>query len=291
MPTLTLDAIDESGIEQEGLILRYRRAGFIDDLDVSDPARVLERSLNFLIQQGYGMSSYKDAPGGTLIRRIFIKPWRDNAVKLVLCYESPEYGVTSAYFIRTKAYQTSFTTTYLPGTNRGVLIRTDYRRPGFPFSTGDGTVNQVTEVSIPADNIPMTFFRAMLSVSVNAVIYGSPPENLENAINKVNAEEWRGKKKGFWIVTDIESDQSKYGGYYTYSASVLTKVDEPWDELGLLRNHMTGKFPDFDQAKITALLQKDYVYGVDAPPGEGIVRVGPYQMTKFKDLFKFDGLG
>lgn len=268
------DTVEDSSAEAFGIIKRHARGALITGLDTSvTPADMLWSVLSL---PGVPVTGQSHPTRPELkYNRVLLRGVSGDSVRAQFIYETfNPSGPASAYYITHDSFTQSFQTNMVPGTR--VPIRVSYEDP-------------VTGLKIPEDYVTFTFDRTMKAISVTALIYGNPEGSTDGAyVNRANDSAWQGLPIGYWRTLRYKTSYAKFSGYYQKEMTALTKVDEDWSEMGILRNSVTGRFAKVLESNITACLSATYAYGIQ--PGTstlGFVRVGPYRTANFASIFGF----
>jgi hypothetical protein len=281
--TWTPDTIEGSQLEVEMAQGRCVRTGIMDGVDTTDdPYQLLFEVINQLVNRGITLnppSPLSQYQPFMLLRRVRVLGIADRSARVALFYETPEFGTPTAYLLRHSTVLTSYQTDLLPGTRIPLRIKDAYDL------ITDGGIS--TGFKIPGDNVLFTFLKPLESIQVYALTYGQPKDS-RASVGKVNNNDWQGKAKAMWLLSEWTTDQYKYSGYYTLNAAAISRVDEDWSESGILINRQTGKKIHVQDENTTAqaMMAQPYSFGI-IYNNNGMMRVGPYGMTDFLALFGF----
>lgn len=277
MSTIIFDTIKGSLLDVQSApgsnIKQQVRTGIIKDLDVvgSSDAEVLNKAFDAITAAvPFGTPHPRGDVGP--FNRLILRPIESisNMLRFEMVYGTGAMSGNSAYLLRYSTVMQSYNTRFLPGTGRNRRIATlDFKDPD-------------TGKTVKANSINMTLMRPIRTISVTSIQTGAPEEGDDDMVNLVNNAPWQGKPRGYWLVTGYETAISFYQGYYQASATVMTKGNENWFEVGVLVDPTTGLPVKVDEAKLGAAL-KSYDYGVF--PYEGFVVVGPYETENFNVIF------
>src|SRR5439155_22873497 len=111
------------------------------------------------------------------------------------------------------------------------------------------------------------------------------PAGLNRGVPSVNSSPWPAEDpypKGFWKATAVISTTNRIQGYYTYNAMAVTRTTDPWADLIVLQNQVTGKYAKVDPALFKTTFQKPYAFGVDRQ--NGFLRICPFPEVGFATL-------
>jgi hypothetical protein len=283
--TLQLDRIDGNELVQDGQIWRFTRTGVIKDIDVtpgSEMEFLWDCQNNNVVA---GMPQNADpCPGHPLLRltqRRFV-PMSHDSARVFLVYETPQGFPTTSYLLRDETTLTEVETQFIPGTRKQIFI------PGYSTDT----------TTFVGDAVTMRFRLPIRSLSVSLVGIGSVQQS-NNYVGYCNDGSWQGKAKGYWLMDQFRTMQSKYQGFFSLEAVAVTKSYEDWSQTGALFNKLVGKYFEVDQAVIDATNALPYAYGEIAnksasdpdawvpPKFSGYIRIGPYPMANFTSIFGF----
>jgi hypothetical protein len=276
--TSTFHIIEGSLAEETPQQARIIVNGMIDNLQVdSDPdPEVIVRAITACKSAGYIIGNA--VPGMTttttaVLQRILVRGYSNNSCHAQLFYESPTIGgPASALIVRRRSYLAPHAqnTIQLEDGTRLILAIPAYTDP----DTGE---------VIKGDMANITFLRAMRSISVSGLVYGTAPPVDDDYIGYVNSGTFKGKPTGYWLMSEYETDISRYSGYYTFSCTALTKNTEPWSEYQSLYNTRTHKWLIPPTVGMNALTSAPYAQG--ATTTGGAIRVDPYPTVNFTPIF------
>ena len=281
MATVTLDIVENSSAEQFGVIKRHMRGGLVTGLDTTGSAV----DLMWTVLNLPGIPRTGDAhPSRPEMKfnRIIMQGASGDAVRFQLVYETfNPYGPASAYYISDDTYIGTYTSNMLPGTRIPIQVSFD-----IPNTLGEKAL------IIPADYVPMTFYRPMRAVGVTALIYGNPEgDNTGKYVGYVNNATWRNLATGYWLMSRYFTNVSKFQGYYQKEMQSITRGNEDWSETAILQNKQTGRFANhvFMNDEIASNLSLTYAQGIIGSTNtRGFIRVGPYPLANFDNLFGFN---
>jgi hypothetical protein len=302
-PLVTLNLLDGAQVEQEGPFRRSTHVALIEGIDTSDDWLVMHRAIEALAGNTppVKVGDFHPSGDGTQLWRLRVIPFRDDAVRVVLTFEKPLLNWTpTAYVIRDRGYMTEWETEFLFGSKRQPLFLVHEYETVF---TSPIDKDKTTLRSRMTDAARHRALRPMKVLNVSGLKYGTPPAAIKNSLGYVNDATWQGLDKGYWLMMDYQTDVAKFAGYYTYSASAITKIREDWGEPSMLRDHLAGKLVQIDpDAKRAAQLAEDfmkqpYEYGMkqltttDSVSGttlmKGLGKIGDYETTSFSAIFGF----
>lgn len=292
MATVILDTVSGAQIDAELTKKRRVRTGYVTNISLSSgapDALVLEKAIDALIANGQSFGTAIDGADPTCVLKRYSMRAMDgyvNAVKFALIYETPDFGGTpSAHIIRNAAVS------QIEETNRqedGSAIKIQWASDSDTF--GANAIKDLASFRV---------FRPWRMLQVSSLIYG----NLEDAgptgggndkadfTDYVNNGVWMGKPAGFWLLKDFSTDTTN-AGYYSVTASALTRVRKDWSEWSTLRNPYTGQFVQVKDANESTAQSRAYSPGIIWPKSSddqfsGLVRWGPYEWTSFPAIFGF----
>lgn len=278
-----MDTIQGAYLDAGPLGGRHSRMGLITKINTSgnpDPL-VLDKALSVVLAAHPWGEDHPSGDGSKLVK-VAIFPTSYNMCRAQLIYELNQFPVTSSFLIRDSGYLQGWEGNILPGTGEAFQTAWEESEEMYIEDTGGSPPEDWRPAKVPADYIPMRFSLPVRTLSVTAVVFGTPPSGLQEAEGCVNNGTWYGKPKGYWRVDRLESDVAVYSGYYTYTASVCTRNHRDWSEQGVLRSRQTGRYVRVSQDEIDELLGRTYSYGVmqggtgDRAGKAGILRVCPH---------------
>lgn len=289
---VTMDTVSGAQLDAELTKKRRVRTGIVSNIPLSTgapDALVLEKAVDALIAAGYIFTSAIPGADPTCgLKRYSMRAIDGmvNMVKFALIYETPDFGGTpSAHIVRNAAVS------QIEETNRmedGTAISVQWASDSDTF--GDFAIK---------DLVSFRVFRPWRMLQVSALIYGNLEDigptgggNDKADFNDyVNNADWMGKPPGYWLLKDYSTDTTNFG-YYTVTASALTRVRKDWSEYSTLYNRTIGKYVDVKPANEAAAISRAYAPGIIWPTGgddqySGLVRWGPYSWTSFPAIFGF----
>jgi hypothetical protein len=301
-PLVTLNLLDGAQVEQEGPFRRSTHVALIEGIDTSDDWLVMHKAIELLAAHDppIRLGEFHPSGDGTQLWRLRVIPFRDDAVRVVLTFEKPLLNWTpTAYVIRDRGYMTEWETEFLFGSQRRPLFLVHE----FDTVTVDPSGDKTTLKTTLRDAARHRAFRPMKVLNVSGLKYGTPPAVIKNSLGYVNDATWQGLDKGYWLMFDYQTDVAKFAGYYTYSASAITKIREDWGEPSMLTNHLTGKRIEIDPDPVKAaklaedFMKEPYEYGMkqltvtDSASGKtlkkGLAKIGDYETISFGSIFGF----
>jgi hypothetical protein len=277
MATLIFDTITGSQLEAERTFKRQSRTGTILDLNVVGAAdsTVLNKAYD-LVVASVPFGTQHPSNNATYFTRLVINPAGpgvSDSVRFEMIYDSNQFPVATAYMLRDGSTMTAYNSRFLPGTDRHKRI------------IANSWTDPVTGRVVKPNSINHQFLRPIRTVSVNALIYGHPPDNIRDLMGKVNNAPWMGLPIAYWLVMAIESDFARQQGYYTYSATVMTKGNEDWSDIDVLEDPLTGLPVAITESEVQAALTAAYAYGNH--PGNGFTRVCGYETANLAAVLGF----
>lgn len=280
-----LDTVQDSELDATAVTRDRIRTGMIVGMDVPSnvPDPILhEKALIVLIAAGLDWGSILDpSVPDCFLTRIRLIPVSSRNFRFAAYYSTFRGGVPTIYNIRQSAQEEQYTGNLLPGTR--IPIRAEWT----------GTIAGVA-VDIKR-YVTTQFSRPLRSIALTASFFGDLPNDLPifSNVPRVNNAVWLGLPAGYWKMTRVETDYSKFSGYYTTEAIALTRTDEDWSQYEILQNAF-GEYVDVDDGDIEALNAKKYGYDNSGPlllPGyayaNGIVRIYPFLTADFGAIFGF----
>lgn len=262
------------------------RGGLVTGVD-GDPTTAMEQCITAI---GLQLGASMNVGGQTMVfNRIVAKALGGDSMRVQLIFEAVPFGTPTAYQVTCKTSLQGYDRDTYPGS--GLPIRCPAWTDTTPGKTivnpTTGHTEHAPSATIPADNVTMPFLRPIREVTISGVKYGVPKEGqYEENIGYANASQWRGKGPGFWVISAGGTDASRFSGYYSFNIGCMTQNNEPWSQIGILRNRQTGRYIDGSAADIKALQALPYAYGeIGTKPG--IVRVGKFDTIDFDAAFGF----
>jgi hypothetical protein len=144
----------------------------------------------------------------------------------------------------------------------------------------------------PADFVERTArFRYQESrqvLTADGYYVGTPPDAMIDALNSVNASQWRGKGKGFWWYSGQSDVTRDYGNSYNVTLEVQSKLTKDWSQYDILEDQH-GRHLEVPQVAVDLMKAAPYTYGVLSH--NGITKVGLYPTADFNAIFGFGGIG
>lgn len=266
---------------------------------------------------GYFFGAANPSFPGMALRRIQMEPMGNSQYRGSLIYETvyPDFAFQTAYIIEKSSTIQQFTTTFIPGSKEPITVGFKPKVVAGGQFLGDATPSFPGD-PIPTDYVHMTLIRPMRRISVTQIIVGTPPENGDGFVGFLNTDNWQYRYPAYWMLTDYNSTINRGSGFYTVTATALTKNTEDWSEFGVLQNSITGRYAPIDKAEVQTTLNKPYIFpatlagtklfgkpgptlpftpGDPAPTfskssvyqGNGFVRACPYPGVSFTKLFGF----
>jgi hypothetical protein len=273
---LTLDAVENSGLDLDVIAGTgtIARGGWVDNID-GDPAQALANifaAVNALVEPG------ELFPGTALpYRRLQVRPFNGDSTSIILYYTKEGAGDASAYIISSRSYLATTVTDHILAT--GEALRIQWK---------DTADNNRLVVDRPIrDSTPVV----MREVTVNGVTIGTPDfEKYEGKVGYVNAEQWRSRDPGYWLLSDGGVDASRYAGTYGWHLSALTRNYKDWSEIRLAEHPQTQQFLPVKQSDLQSAIGAAYKQGVISQVS-GLTRWGQFPTTSFMGIFGWGGAG
>ena len=287
--TLVLDTIADSALDRDIENPHRRvRTGIIKNIPVNTSTpdyAVLEKAL-----AASGMPAMGDLMPGysnMFLSHIRIIPAAYKTCRVLLTYEENTWPVATAYVLRDRSYLAQRQTEFLPGTKQVIEVAFKGTRTISTVDENGNPISAAVDEVIARDKVAMNLLLPMRQINATAIVFGDVPDDIQDLIGKVNNATWRGKDKGYWLITELETDVTRYKGYFTYSVTAMTKVNEDWSEYGVLVNHLTGRYAPIKQSDVDDLVADPYSYGITAPADSGIVKVCPYEEADYNGILGF----
>jgi hypothetical protein len=218
-----------------------------------------------------------------ILSQIICEGFGDTSARGRLIYETMDFGgQPSVYIIRDSGTTVIEHTNMMPGT------RIPFRFGWAPIVADVGKFDPV-----PPDSPMMAFKFPNRIISVSALIYGHPTSG-QQYMRYANSAAWPTSPTsddhpafgiGYWLLTNYQTDYSRFSGYFQLDAAAESRVIEDWSYNSILRNHRTGQYVKVEDADMAALMAPAYDNTVTY--GNGIMRVGPYPLIDFADIFGF----
>jgi len=292
---ITLVTLPDSQIKQQGLYTEITAGVVIENIDTtgSNDTETLVRARDAVY------ASYPFFPGHPELRlfNILLKGFNTNSMTGVMVFQSSQFDVVSAAFVRFTGYSQTQETNLVPGLR--IPIKVGW--VGEPKTITLEGGNQIgIRPEVAPDLVTMRFSLPALCVSISGLMYGSPPTQFQEGVAYLNNAAWpssvptiiKSKPKAYWKIDKYETAFSKYRGYYTYEAVATSRVFADWSETGVLVNRQSGRYVKVSQANIDAMNAKEYKHGIIYPDTEGIdpgiVRVGGNPLIDFPSVFGFN---
>jgi hypothetical protein len=292
MATLTLNTITGQ-IDAEIYDKRMVQTGIVEGLDTSvDEHLLLWQVLQVLAANNYTFdppTALDPTLPNIILRRVRVVGVTADTCLIALYWQTPDLGPPTIFSIRNATRLASYQTDLLPGTRKPLRIPDVIVKGGY---------------TVPGDNVLFNFLRPLEEIGIYSLTYGSPRVNNGN-VGRVNDRAWPNvapslptfgghkpndyqKNKGYWLLSEWTTDTQKYSGYYSTQGSAVSRVNEDWSESGMLIDRATGKRVELidSDATATAMMAPEYSYGI-IYASEGMIRVGPYDVTNFSTIFGF----
>jgi hypothetical protein len=240
-----------------------------------DPATAIDQVVAAITAGGLPLGKIGTIAGqSAYVQRVAGRAVSSDTFRVQIFFGGESGTFASAYVISDRSYTQAYQSNRIPGTREQMLI---------PRWTDTEGLN-----AVPADLAMVTWQYPMREITVSGLKAGSPPDDNQYAgkIAHANQERFLGLDPGYWYVNGASTTDSKYQGYYSYSASAVTKTIEDWSELFTLFNARVNKYVDLDKDLDKRVRGAKYKYGI-IDSDEGILRVGPFPPTSFQQLFGF----
>jgi hypothetical protein len=293
--------IQGSSIATQGQIVQFIQTGMVTDIDVTSmaPADLLWE-VNLTLQAN-GLftdppTSLAGHPNVTL-QRVEIYGMTYNGAKIALFWGTPGFGPPSIYIVRNSTTLSTFQTDLMPGTRQPL-------RMADTSVAGTDETGAAVSYPITGDNVLFNFLRPLELIQVYSLNYGAPKYS-NNLVGRVNDSDWptaapsfptfggydptrNTKAKGYWLLNEWTTDIHRYAGYYTLNASAISKVNEDWSDTAVAVDQSTGKRIALVDpvGTVAAMMTPPYSYSI-IYNANGMMRVGPYDVTGFAALFGF----
>jgi hypothetical protein len=280
MPTLELDAVEDTEVVQTGAIKECVRTGWVKDMYGSNVEEGLVNVLNLagMPQQGDPLSV---ANPDLTLRSVRVRPSGVSGKrKLEMRYSNFFGAFITAITTENRLYLASQLTDFLPGTR-------------IPFTTQLDSDDGTRRI-IPPDTLTLNIPMPMREMTISAVAAGDPDEGLFGIHFHTNSDTFLGKPAGYWLGVGISTRSSKYDpGYSAWSATILSNEIMDWSISAIMINQQTGRKASVVEAEIAALMSPGYAYGIrglqTGPPvsvvnnggNKGVIRVGPFPTANF----------
>lgn len=242
----------------------------------SDPdPEIIWRAKTACEAAGYVMGSALNVLHPEMIyQQLVIRGFTNNGCIVELRHETPVFGgAATALILRNRSYVSSINTNMYRDTAGNVH---GIRVPGITIE-GEQVGDDLGTISM---------LKPMRARQVFALTYGQPANGGEDAVGFVNNANWQSKPPGFWLMTEFETDISRYSGYYTMQATAITQVTHPWVYFSTLQSRQTGRYAQIAAAEIANLGNLPYLPGsLTQATGGGMVRVDPYLFANFAAIF------
>jgi hypothetical protein len=276
---LYLDRIEDAGYIETTTGRSHRRAAIVTGVSTANPAAVC-----YLATQVAGMPQRGDAHPVhpecvvTDIEAVGITE-SDDSIRVMLTYgfpfasEAGQPGGGGSFLYEDSTGLIGDRSELVPGPDKSPL-KIIYRDAALKFY---GPYQGSIEWQRPIRTITVS---GALKKGVSLAPY-------RYAMGTVNLDTWNGLKRGYWLMTGINTTTTD-GETYSIKVQVVTRNNDDWSQYIIGRDHNLDQFFTVDKKVATDLAGKDYDYGITLPDGKndkGIIRVGPYQMTNFSDIF------
>lgn len=279
MSTDTFHVIEGYTYDTTATTQRLEIPGFIDGITTdSDPdPEVIHRAQAAVLAHFGAFGTALAGHTSLTLQHIVCRGVSNNSCSVRVIFENPFFGgPPSTIILRDRSYLGSITT------NTITRVATNQRFP-ILVNGGDFVDSDGANVHMKDDYAEITYPRPMRCIQAYALTYGAPANNGQDAVGYVNNATWRGLPIGYWLVSEFETDISRFSGYYTMTAAAVTKITEDWSHLSYLRSERTGKYMKVDQADIDALMAPPYAN--DTNGITGATRSGPHPLYSLPFVF------
>lgn len=282
---LTLDTIEGAQLQAD-FTGKYRvRTGTVEGIDVvgNPDSAVLDKALD---AQGMPQLGSTDPIYPlTLLSKVGVFPISNDAVRVRLEYAPINFGATTAYI-------------FTDGTSLVNELTSIHPTAG---AVRVGLNKTYNDVIIPDQTLTFDVPRPCRQISINAYLVGQPAQQ-PNLVGNVNSDTWpvgaNPLASGYWLMSEYKTSLSKWSGWYSLTASAISKTFENWMMRGAIIDPSTGKFVAPSQngavaggynAAVQQFASIPYAYGVTSAPQLGLASVGWFPMTAFAAAFGFGG--
>lgn len=282
---LKIDCIEGAGSYESRELNRYRRIAYVSGITGEGHSRTVN------VYNAPGMPAigdkHPDKPRATLKSRQADSVLANDVMRVELIYETPrgaggEQGAQSRRWIVQDA--TSLTT------------ESTQLLPGLNAKAGKGGVPLRVAVSVSdkrermEDTGTISFQRPIRALTLSGPVLAGTDEDIKAAVGCVNADNWQGKPRGYWLFAGFSSTSSTDSLLKQLELTFLTRNREDWGTGLILRDSVTGRFIQGDDVDEAAkkLRQKEYGYGIlypDNANNKGIIKVCPYIDVPFFSIF------
>jgi hypothetical protein len=283
MATSTFNLIEDGELESTLNVSRFVVKGIISGItaDSGNDQEILWRALAACATAGRALNSELSGHPGILLQRIVLRGFTNDGCYVWLYYETPNFGGTpvSALLVRDRQTMTSNRSNSFVDANgkrRPIAVR------GGTFTVSQGTGASIT-VKIDDDIATLDGLDPCWVVEISGLTYGARSNNGRSIFGRVNSDSFMGLGPGYWLVTENETDISRYQSYFTFSFAAASRVTKDWSEITYLRSELTGKFIKPKDTDINILNGGNYVN--DLVQVDGASRVGRYPMAPFAPVF------
>lgn len=277
---IILDTWDDSSLEVQGTFRRHTRGGRA----IGIPTTLDSVDALAYVTLAPGMpllgSTHPSQPTMTLVG-LRVYGISSDSARFQLIYETATGMTPSSYIIDVSSALSTFATNLMPGTRQA--IKADFIPSGPNAANGE---------RLDFDFVTVNMLRPLRRISVTQLQQGDLTEqeavSFSDNVGKVNDAVWMGKPSGSWIISGATASVSRYSGFFQKRIEAMSQGDDLWIYFGILRSQATGKYATDENTDSAINTLKALPYTAKTvSPGNGLVRVDPYDVIAFAPIFGF----
>lgn len=319
MPTVQLDMVQGTELEQTRDGTRYVRTGVVKDIDIGDTPDpdALVKVLQLLPQFDTALG-----PQSTNMKlsriRVRPEPAKFRRVNVDLLYETKQANFTpTAYMLRDRTFSIQKRDHFIPGLRVPMVL-------GFEEASAGSPTTAERKLLLPKKSVYLDMHLSARAVQLTVLMYGRPSAGGQSYANHVNNNSWPtgdfqfnqnqtsspspfggitpmpvapALPKAHWRLNAYSSEFNRQAGMTLVQTEAVTKIIEDWSHYAKAYNRRDDTYP-FDSLEeserlgiIADMTNADYVHGPIYPIGatrhRGVGRWGPYPLANFTSIFGF----